>query len=244
MTPIQGDWKISAIGLPNEVLRKIYFDNAQRLLARSLFHTCKAVKIETPVKLNDLQAPAWGKAKTTRVEYGSLDSRPQLQSSTAVRALYTTDSLFLRYDASYSQLATFEPARLDSERVGLWDRDVVEAFIGTDSKNPKVYYEFEVAPTNEKLDLIISPEIPAVEKRLEWNSGWESFVKLDEQKKVWTTVMRIPLKALHPEGAKTGTRWRINFYRINRASQAFLAWNPTLTRTYHTPDRFGWIEFE
>ncbi|MDA1272466.1 MAG: amidohydrolase family protein [Verrucomicrobia bacterium] len=36
MTPIQGDWKISAIGLPASVLRKIYFENARKLLARSL----------------------------------------------------------------------------------------------------------------------------------------------------------------------------------------------------------------
>lgn len=244
MTPIQGDWKISAIGLPNEVLRKIYFDNARRLLARSLYPVCKVAKLESNLDLKDLQSPSWDKAKTTRLEYGSFDSKPQLQSSTALRAVYTADSLFLRYEAPYTQVSTFEPARLNSERVGLWDRDVVEAFIGTDPQNPKVYYEFEVAPTNEKLDLVISPEIPAVEKRLEWNSGWESFVKLDEAKKVWTTVMRIPLKSLHPDGAKAGTRWRVNFYRIDRAPQAFLAWNPTLTRTYHTPERFGWIEFE
>lgn len=36
MTPIQGDWTISAIGLPSNVLRKIYFGNARKLLARSL----------------------------------------------------------------------------------------------------------------------------------------------------------------------------------------------------------------
>jgi len=36
MTPIQGRWTISGIGLPATVLRKIYFDNARRLLARSL----------------------------------------------------------------------------------------------------------------------------------------------------------------------------------------------------------------
>ncbi len=36
MTPIQGRWTISGIGLPLPVLRKIYFDNARRLLARSL----------------------------------------------------------------------------------------------------------------------------------------------------------------------------------------------------------------
>jgi predicted TIM-barrel fold metal-dependent hydrolase len=36
MTPIQGNWTISAIGLPPPVLRKIYFDNARKLLAGPL----------------------------------------------------------------------------------------------------------------------------------------------------------------------------------------------------------------
>ena len=36
MTPIQGDWTISSIGLPPEVLRKIYIENARKLLGRSL----------------------------------------------------------------------------------------------------------------------------------------------------------------------------------------------------------------
>jgi predicted TIM-barrel fold metal-dependent hydrolase len=36
MTPIQGDWTISGISLPEDALRKIYFENAERLLARPL----------------------------------------------------------------------------------------------------------------------------------------------------------------------------------------------------------------
>ena len=36
MTPIQGDWTISAIHLPADVLRKVYFENAEKLLARPL----------------------------------------------------------------------------------------------------------------------------------------------------------------------------------------------------------------
>jgi hypothetical protein len=35
MTPIQGDWPISAIHLPEDVLAKVYFGNARKLLARS-----------------------------------------------------------------------------------------------------------------------------------------------------------------------------------------------------------------
>jgi predicted TIM-barrel fold metal-dependent hydrolase len=38
MTPIQGHWTISGIGLPVNVLRKVYFENAERLLARALSH--------------------------------------------------------------------------------------------------------------------------------------------------------------------------------------------------------------
>jgi hypothetical protein len=36
MTPIQGDWTISGIHLPAEVLEKIYFGNAEKLLAKPL----------------------------------------------------------------------------------------------------------------------------------------------------------------------------------------------------------------
>jgi predicted TIM-barrel fold metal-dependent hydrolase len=36
MTPIQGDWTIDAIALPVSVLEKIYFGNAERLLAKPL----------------------------------------------------------------------------------------------------------------------------------------------------------------------------------------------------------------
>jgi predicted TIM-barrel fold metal-dependent hydrolase len=242
MTPIQGDWTISAIGLSDSVLRKIYFDNARKLLARSLpFPVCYASRDENHASA--VEDEFWEEGSHSRLEYGSFDSKAFPESGTLIRARYTSSHLYLRFDAPYSELSTFDPPRLESERVGLWDRDVVEAFIGTDPKNPKVYYEFEVAPTNEKLDLVISPEIPDVAKRLEWNSGFESVVKLDEKQKVWTTVMRIPLRALSDEPVKPGTRWRINFYRIDRAGGAFLAWNPTLTRSFHAPERFGWLEF-
>jgi len=36
MTPIQGDWTISAVHLPSDVLAKIYFENAEKLLAGPL----------------------------------------------------------------------------------------------------------------------------------------------------------------------------------------------------------------
>src|SRR6266850_2786745 len=49
MTPIQGDWTISAIGLPAPVLRKIYFDNSTKLLVRSLPPSTKARHINLEI---------------------------------------------------------------------------------------------------------------------------------------------------------------------------------------------------
>ena len=50
MTPIQGDWTISSIGLPESVLRKIYFDNARKLLVGSLpFAVLRAARIQAPL---------------------------------------------------------------------------------------------------------------------------------------------------------------------------------------------------
>ena len=66
---------------------------------------------------------------------------------------------------------------------------------------------------------------------------------MDDAAKIWTCVMQIPLQAITTEKVSGGTRWRANFYRIDRAQRGFLAWNPTLARTYHTPERFGWLEF-
>jgi hypothetical protein len=55
--------------------------------------------------------------------------------------------------------------------------------------------------------------------------------------------MRIPLTSLSETKPMLGTRWRINLYRCDRAHNAFLAWSPTLTGSFHAPGKFGWLEF-
>ena len=55
--------------------------------------------------------------------------------------------------------------------------------------------------------------------------------------------VRIPMSALSTKAPEPGTRWRINLYRHDTATNGFLAFSPTLTNTFHTPDRFGWLEF-
>jgi hypothetical protein len=68
-------------------------------------------------------------------------------------------------------------------------------------------------------------------------------VRVDRGRKVWTSEVRIPLSALSETAPTVGTRWRANLYRIDRVHRAFLASNPLLSGSFHTPERFGWLEF-
>jgi hypothetical protein len=248
MTPIQGDWTISAIGLPVEVLRKVYFDNARRLLAPSMPPpTARAHRIGEDFEPDGLlDDPAWKTASPVRVECMLRDGAARPELSTSVRILWSDRYLYLGYECPYTQLTVFEPPLEGRKRfdlkvagVSLWDRDVVEAFIGTDAHEIRHYAEFEVAPTNERLDLMIT-KFP--EKDFAWRSDFVSAVKVDAASRVWTCEMRIPLAALSDRPPAAGTRWRLNLYRSDRAHDAFLAWNPTLKGSAHVPERFGVLE--
>jgi predicted TIM-barrel fold metal-dependent hydrolase len=250
MTPIQGDWTISSIHLPDSVLRKVYFDNARKLLARSLpAPVLQARRISQDFNLDGcLGSPLWQVAPPVTLEQTSADGTVRPEMSTSVRALWSQKYLYLSYECPFTDLTVFQsPAAqgkrfdLTKEGVSLWDRDVVEAFIGTDSDNPRRYAEFEVAPTNERLDLMIT-NLP--EKDFNWNSRSQSMVNVDKQRRVWTCELRIPLESLSPAQPSVGKKWRLNLYRCDRANKASLAFRPTLTETFHTPERFGVLEFQ
>jgi len=249
MTPIQGDWTISSIGLPTPVLRKIYFDNARRLLARSLpAPTVRAPHLERDFKPNGrLTEPEWSKAHPAWIDRASRDGAPRANVATSVRVLWSDRYLYLGYECPFTALTSFERTRGGQERfdmdkpgVSLWDRDVVEAFINSDPPDLRRYTEFQVAPTNEKLDLRL--HLP--ERDFAWSSRFESAVRVDWRAQVWRCELRIPLGALSAAKPEAGTRWRMSLFRCDRANEAFLAWNPTLTGGFHVPERFGVLEFE
>jgi predicted TIM-barrel fold metal-dependent hydrolase len=248
MTPIQGDWTISSIGLPAAVLRKIYFDNARGLLARSLPEPILRARRTSRdfVPDGDVTRTLWQTATPVQLDCQSSDGTARPQVATELRSLWSRQFLYLRYDCPYTQLTTFQPVMENGKRAGfnkedgsLWERDVVECFIGSDPENIRHYAELEVAPTNERLDLMLN--LP--DRDWQWSSHCESAVHVDETKKIWTCELRIPLGALAPAIPREGTRWRANFYRMDRAAQVGLAWRPTLQGTFHAPERFGVLEF-
>lgn len=240
MTPIQGEWSISGIGLPAGALRNIYFDNARRLLARSLPAPVLAVRRITDEAEADsaLLNAELDRAPVAWLDQRSSDGLATPELATTVRAVWSRENLHLAFRSPFTRLTTFDPPE-QKERIGLWERDVVEAFIGTDSNEVRRYTEFQVAPNNMKLDL----KLRLPERDFEWSSGFQTQASVDEESKTWTATMKIPLKALSDESPKPGTRWRINFYRCDYANTGFLAWRPTLKSTFHVPERFGTLEF-
>ncbi len=240
MTPIQGNWTINSINLPNGVLRKIYFDNARKLLAKSWPEPVMICKQITSDFVPDgrLTEPQWEKATTVRIEYSLSDVNAFPSVSTSVKSLWSKEYLYLAFEAPYTKLKMKDQPGKE-ERLGLWDDDVVEAFIGPDPERVNAYSEYEWAPNGESLDL----QVNLPDKDFGWSSQMESSVSIDEKRKIWTTEVRIPLKSITTELPKPGSRWRINLYRHENVNRVFLAWSPTLNNTAHTPSKFGWLEF-
>ena len=240
MTPIQGPWPISSIKLPPEICRKVYFDNARRVFAKALplpaVHAARITRDFVPDGRAD--DADWARARVARLEYQSGDSTARPDVSTAVRVLWSENYLYLLYEAPYTELTVFEPSQKE-ERVGLWEKDVVEAFIGADPANPTHYTEYQWAPNGEQLDL----KLRLPERDFPWSSGMESAVRVDEAAKVWTAEARIPLKAICDTAPEKGTKWRINLFRCDIKGNAGLAFSPTLKSTFHAPERFAALEF-
>lgn len=240
MTPIQGNWTISSVHLSPDVLRKIYFDNARKILAAAWpLPVMQATHIDRDFEPNgQLDEPEWKSCKAARMEYSSrtVDAYPEL--STKVRALWSDKYLYLYYESPFDQLGVL-PVTKVGERIGLWEGDVVEAFIGSNPDLPNVYTEYEWAPNGESLDLAV--DLP--NKDFAWSSKMESKVVVDQDRKLWSTEVRIPLSSVSESLPAKGTRWRFNMYRHDTSHKAFMAWSPTTTSTAHTPERFGWLEF-
>ena len=188
----------------------------------------------------DLAKVVWRKARPVRMDRATQDAKALPKLATTVRVLWSDHFLYLGYHCPFTRITTFEPAESGKERFGLWDRDVVEAFINADAANVRHYTEFELSPNGEKLDLVL--KLP--DKDFPWSSHFETAVKIDQAAKVWTAEIKIPLSSLGDTMPKPGTRWRINFYRHDVANNALLAWSPTFNGNFHTPERFGVLVFE
>jgi alpha-galactosidase len=160
---------------------------------------------------------------------------------TEVRALWSWQCLYLRFECRYRELFLFEDADPSGRRDHLWDRDVAEAFLQPDPSREHFYREFEVSPNGMWVDLDIFPGGLA-----DLKSGLRRSVVLDLKSRTWSAELAIPMKSLTAK-LDPAAIWRVNFYRVEgmKEPRAYLAWQPTHTPqpNFHVPSAFGKLRF-
>lgn len=223
------------------VLTVISYSNAQSKMT----YKTKIAYIKEDFSVSELENKSWDKAETVTVDkYWSGENAPKGRQFKA-KILWSEKALYVRFEANQSEpLVVSEKANLTTKTRGLWDRDVCEIFLAPKREEPRKYFEFEIAPNGEWIDLGIHQKIN--ERITDWDyaSGMKSFAKV-EKEKVWMTI-RVEWKAFG-KTPKAGDVWFGNIFRCvgTGETRGYLAWSPTLTKepAFHVPEKFGEFEF-
>ena len=164
-----------------------------------------------------------------------------LNHSTEVRSRWTKESLYILFICPYQKLHLKSNPSTTAETNLLWNWDVAEIFIGSDFQNIRRYKEFEMSPQGEWVDLDINLDNPHHEDGWTWNSGFQVATRMDRQSKIWYGAMRIPFRAISPRVPHAGAIFRANLFRAQGPpdDRKLLAWQPTMSKTFHVPERFG-----
>ena len=175
--------------------------------------------------------------------YADHDNDDQLLPGyrTEIRSRWTPKNLYFLFSCPYEELFLRPNPSTATETNKLWNWDVAEIFIGSDFKNIRRYKEFELSPQGEWLDLDIDLTKPHHEEGWTWNSGFQVAARIDTQTKIWYGAMKIPWAALDDAPSSVGKTLRVNFFRSQGppSNRKEIAWQPTMSETFHVPERFG-----
>ena len=162
----------------------------------------------------------------------------------AVRSRWTASNLYFQFTCHYRELYLRPHPSRTKETDGLWDWDVAEVFIGSDFRNIRRYREFEMSPQGEWLDIDVDLQRPRPADGWTWNSGFAVTSLIDARNGLWYGAMRIPYRSVDEREAAAGNLLRFNFYREqgSPARRVEIAWQPTMQRSYHVPERFGTLK--
>lgn len=196
----------------------------------------------------DPTSATWAKAASTWITKDCSHEIDYLKLKTEVRGFWTDSDLYLLFISTYTELNLWLPADNSKDRLKLWDRDVVEFFLGEDWQDIKVYKEFEIAPTGDWVDLAIDLNHDSYDAK--WDSGWQRQGRIDEKTHIWYAAARVPLRSVSEKQVQAGTKWRVNLYRIDGLGadpvRHFMCWQPTCVVNRdpnHVPEHFGTLVF-
>ncbi len=198
----------------------------------------------------NLEKKIWERAEWVEFDHDMAGQPHYPQAATRVASVWTATSVYFAFRCKYSTLNVYEGEDPLPERWELWNRDVVEVFANPEPERVNHYYEFEVAPNNQWIDLEIDKDKDPFNDA-KWDSHFAHATRIDAKRRVWTCEMRIPVSAItsRPAAVRPGTEWRINFFRADGPGddsvRRFLSWSTIPEgKTFHVPTRFGIIRFE
>lgn len=159
--------------------------------------------------------------------------------------LWSKFGLYVRFEAAQDEHFNLSNLPdLSKKTMNLWERDVCEIFLAPERNEPRRYFEFEIAPTGEWLDLAI--DATGSERITDWeySSGMEAAA--NSSKGFVTMAMKIPWEAFGRR-PKAGDVWLGNIFRCvgSGNERGYLAWQPTMTEkpNFHVPEKFGEFVF-
>jgi hypothetical protein len=195
----------------------------------------------------DVSKKAWQDAEWVEFDHDMSGRNRFPQALTRVAACWTRAHAYFAFRCAYTELNTYEGEDPSKERWELWNRDVAEIFVNPEPERVNHYYEFEVAPNNQWIDLEIDKDKTPFNDA-KWDSHFTHATHIDERGHVWTCEMRIPVAAMGVTSIPSGAEWRLNFFRADGhgddAQRRFLAWSTIQEgNSFHVPTRFGLIEF-
>jgi hypothetical protein len=160
---------------------------------------------------------------------------------TEIRSRWTGAYIYFLFICPYEELFLKPGPDTKTETNELWNWDVAEVFMGSDFSNIRRYKEFEISPQGEWVDLDIDLSKPHHEDGWKWNSGFQVAARIDQKTKIWYGAMKIPWSAFGESSPATGKTFRINFFRGQGplAMKKEITWQPTMSKTFHVPERFG-----
>ena len=211
----------------------------------SASETIEASHTAVDVSAPQLDHKAWNQAPPVHITRYWSGRRAPASRHVEVRIVWSEVSLGVRFVCQQKELLVISAApQIKEKTVGLWDRDVCEAFIAPDPDQPNRYFEFEAAPTGEWIDLAIHVTPERRETDWEFQSGMTVAARSAKDRII--IAMRIPWDDwLHKP--QPGEKWRVNLFRCvgSGTNRGYLAWQPTRTEqpNFHVPTAFGWLVF-
>ena len=206
--------------------------------------TIESTRANEDVRLTlDPSALFWKSTHAVFIEKDRFGNPVQAYRS-EVHTRWTKDNLYFLFICPYEELSLKPNPDTHQETNQLWNWEVAEAFIGSDFSDIQRYKEFEVSPQGEWVDLDIDLKKPHHEDGWTWNSGFEVLARIDSEKHIWYAAMRIPFRAIDTRPAAAGNTLRINLFRSGGPPTRpyGIAWQPTMSKTFHVPEKFGLIK--